>query len=351
MHLNYSNVNDAFTSIVEQFSSKGRFIAEQSSRNGPVFVCQEPVIVTYKYPKQRVLFNQTRDCNPFFHLYESLWMLSGRYDVAPLKYYNNRISDYSDDGESFNGAYGNRWRDAKLDTYGDEWGDQLEMLASHLRNNPDSRRAVLQMWNTTDDLAKINTSKDVCCNLSVCFSIREEKYLDMTVFNRSNDLIWGMLGANVVHFSFLQEYMAAKIGVEVGVYNQITNNLHVYKNNWKPKEWLEDKQTPKEYPNMVRLVTHAERFEEELSKFVIEHSMHKRFYKTQWSERFFDMTAGPMLMAFHMHKRREYDKSLRWCDKIASDDWRIVAIAWIQKRKNTYENKSSRQDKSISISS
>jgi hypothetical protein len=35
----------------------------------------------------------------------------------------------------------------------------------------------------------------------------------MTVTNRSNDLCWGMLGANYVHFTILQEYLAARLGV------------------------------------------------------------------------------------------------------------------------------------------
>jgi thymidylate synthase len=201
------------------------------------------------------------------HLYEALWMLSGRNDVAPLTYYAKQFAEYSDDGKTFNGAYGYRWRQATgsvvedydrtiAKEYGDgevptiiiEQHDQLKILIEHLKKKPDSRRAVLQMWNCEDDLLKIDSSKDVCCNTNVYFLISSSsggvKFLDMTVCNRSNDLIWGVLGANVVHFSFLQEYMAACIGVEVGVYNQFTNNLHVYTENnsgFHPDKWLAEK--------------------------------------------------------------------------------------------------------------
>src|SRR5207237_2010921 len=54
------------------------------------------------------------------------------------------------------------------------------------------------------------------------------RVLDMTVINRSNDTLWGALGSNYVHFSFLHEYISLATGCVVGRYNQFSNNLHVY---------------------------------------------------------------------------------------------------------------------------
>jgi thymidylate synthase len=262
MHLHTRNVNTAFHELVHVFANKDSQsrriphsecpIVKKPSRNGKVLMIDEPVTITYSHPRERVLFNQARDCNPFFHLYEALWMLAGRNDVAPLAYYASKMKDFSDDGETFNGAYGDRWRWATTDRFGDDEGksvDQLDILVNHLKADPTSRRAVLQMWNVEDDLLKLghytpcvggkekackagkwvnragiamleegancpyckgtgkllkDFSKDVCCNLSVMFSIREaegistpaDDFLDMTVTNRSNDMIWGALGAN-----------------------------------------------------------------------------------------------------------------------------------------------------------
>jgi hypothetical protein len=50
----------------------------------------------------------------------------------------------------------------------------------------------------------------------------------MTVTCRSNDAIWGAHGANAVHFSVLQEYVAAAVGVLVGPMVQLSNNYHIY---------------------------------------------------------------------------------------------------------------------------
>ena len=38
-------------------------------------------------------------------------------------------------------------------------------------------------------------SKDVPCNTHAYFAINAEGSLDLTVCNRSNDLVWGCLGA------------------------------------------------------------------------------------------------------------------------------------------------------------
>ncbi|MHC4157178.1 MAG: thymidylate synthase [Planctomycetota bacterium] len=131
-------------------------------------------------------------------------MLAGRNDVEWLAYFNANIANYSDDGEKFHGAYGYRWRKHFE-------GDQLMDIARALKANHDCRRQVLQIWDACDDLGRC--SKDLPCNLTVHFQIggtRIRPVLNMTVFNRSNDVVWGAYGANAVHFSMLQEYMANK---------------------------------------------------------------------------------------------------------------------------------------------
>lgn len=380
MHLKTRNVNSAFHTLVTLFhrghadGSDEPIAVRRPSRNGPVLMIDEPVTVTYSHPRERILFNAARDCNPFMHLYEALWMLAGRNDVAPLTYYTKRFAEYSDDGETFNGAYGYRWRHA--DTPEME-RDQLDIIVEHLRGKPESRRAVLQMWNVTDDLMNFTESKDVCCNLSVLFSLRrcgscdgagvykgrytpddptspyveepcenhEGPYLDMTVLNRSNDLVWGMLGANYVHFTFLQEYVAARLGVEVGRYHHVSNNLHAYESNWRPEEWLADA-TPDWYsttsgncPTMtVPLVEDPATFEAELPRFVDRYDgTCKKGTGFHATEPFLKTVATPMFNAFFYHKEKDPGKALEWAGLIAADDWRISAQQWLERRLNKKE--------------
>jgi thymidylate synthase len=104
------------------------------------------------------------------------------------------------------GAYGFRWKKY--------WNkDQIKIVIGMLKENPYDRRAVLQMWDPHEDLAR--KGKDVPCNTHIYFKIREGK-LCMTVCNRSNDMLWGAYGANVVHMSMLQEYVAHCLGPTYG---------------------------------------------------------------------------------------------------------------------------------------
>lgn len=429
MHLKFRNVNDAFQGLVQMFHSRELYhgsdwrlhgnpapIREAESRNGPVLVIEEPVIITYAKPRERVLFHRGRDCNPFFHLYEALWMLAGREDVKPLVYYTSQIGQFSDDGRTFNGAYGRRWRGAG--GVPQQLGpgrmyrpgiDQLDRLVKHLRAFPESRRAVLSMWNVEQDLLKIGTglcptcegewtkekaerldesgdkcpncagdpakvyikediSKDVCCNLSVMFSLRESpeqkgsmlhpvtRLLDMTVTNRSNDLVWGALGANVVHFSILQEYIAGKLGVGVGVYNQISNNLHVYRERFDPvsavwmEDWAEDREAPDPYTEGVAVADandwgadfsvpcldcQPKVFDQELIDFVEVHNGGEATLNrpvSQWGSPWLNNVAHPMMMAFHNYKQKEYPTAFDWVEQIHANDWRLAARNWLQKR-------------------
>lgn len=417
MELKTRNVNTAFAQLVAMFQNRERSqlpITKTTSRNGDVLAFTEPVLVTYEQPLERVLFNVARDANPFFHLYEALWMLAGRNDMESVAYYASNMRNYSDDGRTLNGAYGDRWRHARAggdrtfnqgETYLQPVTDQLSILVQHLRADPGSRRAVLQMWNVEDDLLRIGgvcpqckgagelpapwngpdakepcetcngskrwASKDVCCNLSVMFSLRDGpydapvgvpdngcKYLDMTVTNRSNDLVWGMLGANVVHFSFLQEYMAAQLGAQVGVYHQFTNNLHVYESNYKPREWLAEytgrnmHSPPKvEYGKLAMVPlfvdqdrTSLARFEEEVQNFVRLNSSSEQFEDGRlWSNHFLDKVAQPACDAWHLYKTDRLHLALAQCASIQADDWRIACTNWLQRRVDKRATKTSQQ--------
>lgn len=349
MHYMFRNVNDAFREIVGDFETGMVPLIRTESRVGEVLQIPEPVIVTYTDPRERVLFNQARDANPFFHLMESLWMLAGCNDVERMKYYNSKIGEIaSDDGITFNGAYGHRWRHFN-NAVGDPFDevDQLDLIIKMLRQTPNSRRMVLQMWSPYLDLFRAeelpgsSKSKDVCCNTN-CYFLLNNGRLDMTVCNRSNDLIWGMLGANVVHFSVLHEYVAAGIGKPVGVYNQITNNLHVYTERFAGQKWMGwEKQNESLatgiYANPPKfLVSDFDVFNEELMEFV-EDSIgplngNAPEATSRWREPFFRGVASPMAHAYHAYKEKHWSTAAYYCSIITSDDWQWAAADWINRR-------------------
>lgn len=221
------NVNQA---LVEGFAWLRVAGARENSRNGPVIVAPEPVCTTYQYPWERVLFNPVRDANPVFHLMEAIWMLAGDNDVTFPEIFNSKFRQYAEEDGRVWGAYGYRWREHFHD-------DQIYTIIEMLKKNPNSRQAVMQMWDCDFDLDQ--TKNDLPCNTHIYFDCRGG-VLNMTVCNRSNDILWGAYGANAVHMSMLQEIIAAGVGVPMGVYRQMSNNFHAYTDNDVVKHFMEN---------------------------------------------------------------------------------------------------------------
>lgn len=223
------NVNDALWAGASMLRELG---TECPSRNGPVLQAPQPVTTIYAAPTERVMLHPSRDANPFFHLVESLWMLAGRNDLATLTPYVKTMTNFSDDGgKTQTGAYGKRWRGwfQQGGDYRAETLDQLAWAVKRLKADPTDRRVVIQMYDAEIDQMKADHGgKDVPCNLMALPSIGLDGRLNLTVYNRSNDMVWGAYGANVVHFSVLQEVLASLIGVPVGTYWQVANNFHGY---------------------------------------------------------------------------------------------------------------------------
>lgn len=243
MELRVRNVQEAYVRGLHTLATHG---VSEDSRNGPVLVLPEPMVTVYDRPLERVMLDPSRDANPFFHLLESFWMLAGRRDVASLEPFNAGLKRYSDDGEDYHGAYGWRWRNHFTQTKSVgvlQVGyplDQLRRAIELLRANPADRRVVIAMWDPEVDLGQ--EGLDFPCNTHIYFRTRQDStdamrqgrpdhttMLDMTVCCRSNDAVWGAYGANAVHFSVLQEFVAAACGFGLGRMVQLSNNFHVYK--------------------------------------------------------------------------------------------------------------------------
>lgn len=341
MEINARNVSDALSQGIDYLLHHG---IRENSRNGMVIAAPGPVMTIYARPWERVLFSPTRDANPFFHLMESLWMLAGRHDLDFLTYFVKSFADFSDDGENVWGAYGWRWREF--------FGfDQLKVLIRHLQDEPNSRRAVLTMWAPIGDLISPEgggmgglCSKDVPCNTHVYFD-RRGGVLNMTVCNRSNDIIWGAYGANAVHMSFLQEYVAAALGCAMGEYRQFSNNYHVYTDKFdiETLQKIADEAADEAadayigYDDLVCTLAYAPivtggesimEFDADLVTFFDETTDAPRdYFKTY----FFRNVVVPMRDAYRERKSKISD-GLSKTKLIDADDWKLACTEWIERR-------------------
>jgi Thymidylate synthase len=349
-NVNARNVNGALAHGLRILLNRG---IEQPSRNGSVISMPAPITTIYQRPTERVLMSPVRDANPFFHFMESMWMLNGDNDLAFPKMFNSRFGEYSDDGETLHGAYGYRWR--KWFGY-----DQLNQIIADLLADRSSRRAVLAMWDGHHDPAKAASGgSDVPCNTTIYFRVLNEA-LHMTVCNRSNDVIWGAYGANVVHMSYLQEYVAACLGLNVGIYYQISNNYHVYTDIYNRDKLLEmvldvERDKPYEARASGRAIVRpyplfsglkdfdldvAKReFDGDLAEFISWARGGETYVDMKYSSEIFGMVAEPMFRAWAAHKQKDYPAAVRYAGGIAAMDWREACVDWLQRREAKYVEK------------
>jgi thymidylate synthase len=325
------NVNSALSQGVRFLRDNGVLSA---SRNGPVLVSPVPVTTVYYKPQERVLFNALRDANPFFHLFEALWMLAGRNDSEFPARYAAQMAQYSDDGVTLNGAYGYRWRHY--------FGyDQLAWAVDELTHNPQSRRVVIAMWdggNADEEMSgdfykATHGSLDVPCNTHVYLSL-VTGMLDLTVCCRSNDIVWGAYGANAVHFSILQEYIATALGCPTGTMYQISNNYHAY--GARPDtqrlftsshSLLDDRYSPLSVSSSPLSFGKREIFDEAVRMFVDDplSEISARFSS------FIAAIARPMSLAHAQHKSGDTEGALSRL-RGSRADWHVAGVEWLERR-------------------
>lgn len=317
-----NGVNDAYDKIIRRVYKSG---LEEDSRNGKVKVLPGPLVILVNQPKMRVLFDAKRDANPTFHLMESLWMLAGRNDTAFVQQFNSNIASYSDDGTSFNAAYGFRWAN--------HFGyDQLAKAVEMLKANPQDRRVVISMWDGHQDLG--SASKDIPCNTQIMLRIRMQAFtpvLDMTTVNRSNDMVWGLCGANFVHLTMLMEWLSAALEVGMGKWSHMSNNAHIYERHWKLAAAMYGNPNPHlAYEPYERYTTvkrgGAELFRKECHDLV---DGKEDFFEDE----FFDGTVAPMLSAWQAYKAGDKATALYEASCIDAWDWRKATVEWYKRRK------------------
>jgi hypothetical protein len=321
------NVNELYAHAVGNFFSKD-VTREVSPRGVRTIEFREPVTSVYQRPRERVLFDITRDANPFFHLMEALWILVGRRDVKWLSHFNKNIVNYSDDGKVFHGAYGYRLHG--------QLGDVFECLKA----DPDSRRGVASIWDPREDSALTQTS-DLPCNTTLYFKLREG-LLNLTVCCRSNDAWWGCYGANAVQFSIIQEYVADKLGVGVGAYRQISDSLHSYVDSG-PWHRIKDGY-PGFGPDWYALDRVTETpIRADITSFdpILAYVMSIPQYRYMSlvpddhpGHPFFDGTVIPMMRAWGFHKAGDNRAGMEAIESFMApnSDWGFAAKQWLRRR-------------------
>jgi thymidylate synthase len=174
-------------------------------------------------PRERVIRNRERKSNIVFNFAEALWYLSGSNSLDLVSFYAPSMAKYSADSRTLRGtAYG-----ARIFNFGGAGFDQWENVIRTLRDDPESKRAMIQIFAPEELLFRDNI--DVACTLGLQYVIRDEK-LHAISFMRANDAYRGTV-SDVFSFTFLQELLAHQLGLELGSYFHVAGSYHLYESD------------------------------------------------------------------------------------------------------------------------
>ena len=104
--------------------------------------------------------------------------------------------------------------------------NQFNTIRNLLHDKPDSRRAVIQLFDAQDLLQPYN---DIPCTCTLQFLIRRG-CLNLYATMRSNDVYLG-LPHDIFCFTMIQEILARTLSVKLGSYRHFVGSLHLYNKN------------------------------------------------------------------------------------------------------------------------
>lgn len=177
-----------------------------------------------------VLTNPVRKLNYRFMAGEAWWILTGDNRVSTIEPYNKHIAKFSDNGETFAGAYGPMVV------------SQLKYVTDKLIADPASRQAGMTIWRPNPA-----PSLDIPCTVALFFHLRFGQ-INCHVFMRSSD-VWLGLPYDIFNFSMISCLVASALNARKdpatacspGTLYLTLCSSHMYEENRWPAESLMEK--------------------------------------------------------------------------------------------------------------
>lgn len=152
-------------------------------------------------------------------IHELLWIISGSTNTKYLT--DNKVTiwnEWADENGELGPVYGKQWRD---------WNglDQIKVMHNQIRNNPDSRRIIVEAWNVGElsemKLPPCHKMFQVFCN---------GETMDLLMYQRSADMFLGV-PYNLAFYSILLIMLCHVHGYIPGKLIHVTGDTHIYSNH------------------------------------------------------------------------------------------------------------------------
>ena len=158
-------------------------------------------------------------------VHELLWFLKGDTNIKYLNDNDVHIWDkWADDNGDLGHIYGYQWRnwEGKDGTI-----DQISQVIEEIKENPYSRRLIVNAWNVGD----LNKMSLPPCHLLFQFYVADGK-LSCQLYQRSCDTFLGV-PFNIASYSLLTHMVAHVVGLEVGEFVWTGGDVHIYQNHFE----------------------------------------------------------------------------------------------------------------------
>ena len=176
-------------------------------------------------------------------IYELLWFLRGDTNARWLQERGVRIwNEWADPDGDLGHIYGYQWR--SWPDYNGGHIDQIQQAVEQIKNNPDSRRIIVNAWNV-GDLDNMNLPP---CHMFFQFYVANGR-LSLQMYQRSADTFLGV-PFNIASYALLLQMMAQVCGLQAGEFIHTLGDAHLY-NNHLEQARLQLTRTPRPLPKMV----------------------------------------------------------------------------------------------------
>lgn len=220
----FEDMSQGYRQLVEAVELYGRRRAPRGMKTselpGATFVLKDP---TKAFP-----LNIGRKFGRAIAAAEALSLVGGVTDPALMLSVGANFGRFLDGGY-LHGAYGPRIR------------GHLPTVVEKIREDKDTRQAVLQIWDARYDQAGW-TPRDLPCTLTIVLSAYDGK-LEADVTMRSNDVWWGT-AHDVPMFTMLQLTVASALGLDPGPYTHHAVSLHMYDRDLEEADKLHEPEFP-----------------------------------------------------------------------------------------------------------
>ena len=215
-YFNTDTYEDQYKALLWECLFKG---TDRNDRTGvgckSIFNASLKIDVSKYFPviTGRKMFQKTFDT-------EFEWFMNGETNIQRFRDAGVKIWDaWADENGDLGPVYGYQMRN-----FNGAGGDQLKAVITSLRNDPDSRRHIISLWNPL----QLHQMALPPCYLYFQFFVEDDK-LNMFVVQRSGDLFLG-IPYDVALFTKILLYISEEVNLKANLLEISIVDAHIYNN-------------------------------------------------------------------------------------------------------------------------